>query len=404
MWQNNCFSRISFTATRSTSLTKGFILVPFENMSINDGGVFNLHTHKFMAPFSGFYWIHFSVSIPNETWADVRLLGYDKPLDIMRQHTNFTGTSITTSRDGILLLQDATELWLSSDYALYSDQYMQTSFSGFPLTSMFDPLSVFSVARSSSLESQNRVKISYDIVNIDTANAWDSVNNEYVVPFYGTYIISLSTGAYPKAGHVVEIRVNNVHLASNIFYDSSHSGIDIVSRTIITTLKVRDRLHTQCPDKLCSLYSSIRYQLTTLVGFLYSPYRTVPIAWCVAKKISDPVRGEVYSFEFDRIFIDEGNGWRKVTNRYFVPLAGVYYIHITTGTNNAYSKLELMRNGLPITNVQVESKTTSNFATSRAIILRLKRHEELFIRLPSGYLVISNNHEYASFSGFRIYA
>ena len=68
-----------------------------------------------------------------------------------------------------------------------------------------------------------------------------------------------------------------------------------------------------------------------------------------------------------------------------------------------HSKLELMRNELPVMNVQVQSEATLSFTTSRAIILRLKQFEELCIRLPSGYAVFSNGHKYVSFSGFRLY-
>ena len=395
---------IAFTATRSTSLLKGINPVPFENVTINDGNTFNLQTHKFVTPHFGFYWIHFSVSIPADTRADVHLLGYFKPLDIVRQHTKFTGKSITTSRDGILLLQGATELWLSSGYALYSDRYLQTSFSGFSLSSTMNPLTVFFVARSTSLISHTNAKISYDIVNIDTANAWDSVNNEYIAPLNGTFIISLSTGAYPKEFHVVGINVNNVHLASNIFYDSSHTGTDIISRTVITYLNVGDRLYTRCREQYCSLNSSIDHQLTTLLGFFYSPYRSVPISWWVGKRNNTWVYGEAYPFVFDDILINQGNGWNETTNKYVVPLAGVYYIHLTTGTVGSHSKLELMRNGLAVMNVQVETNEISNFVTSRAIILPLKKHEQLCIKQPNGYRVKSNDHKQASFSGFRIYA
>ena len=89
------------------------------------------------------------------------------------------------------------------------------------------------------------VGISYNIVNIDTANEWNSVNNEYTVFYNGTYVISLSTGAYPNAHYIVQIWENNVHLASNKFYDKSHVNIDVISRTIVTTLKVGDCLDTQ---------------------------------------------------------------------------------------------------------------------------------------------------------------
>ena len=362
--------------------------------------------HTFFTPFTGYYWIHFSIGIPTDTRADVRLHGYHRPLDIVRKHTHFSGTPMTTSRDGIMLLQGATELWLSSGYKIYSDRYLQTSFSGFPLTLLFDPLVLFSVARSTSLVAPANVRTSYDIVNIDTANAWNSVNNEYIAPHNGTYVISLSTGAYPKSPHVVQIRVNNVLLASNIFYDSSHIGIDIISRTIVTTLKVEDRLYTQFDpwqNITFSLYSSTHHQLTTLLGFLYSPYRSVPISWWVGRGKEYFVQGEQYPLEFDNILINQGNGWNQRTNRYLVPLAGVYYIHLTTGTANTRSKLELMRNRHPVMNVHVESYNTSYFITSTAIILRLEKYEELCLRLPSGYVVYSNGNHYVSFSGFRIY-
>ena len=107
-----------------------------------------------------------------------------------------------------MFLQKTTELWLSSDYAIYSDQYMQSSFSGYSLTLLSNPPVVFFLARSSSLLSPDKNRISYDIVNIDTANAWDSVNNKYITPDDGTYIISVSTGAYPKHGQIIGIHVN----------------------------------------------------------------------------------------------------------------------------------------------------------------------------------------------------
>ena len=397
---------ISFCATRSSSLPNESNPIPFENVIINDGDAFNLQKHRFVTPFTGFYWIHFSVSLPTATWANVRLLGYNTSLDIVRQHTNFTGKSITASRDGILFLQKASELWLSSDYAIYSDQYQQTSFSGFPLTLMFNPLVLFSVARSKSLLFQNNRRISYNIINSDTANAWDSVNNEYIAPFKGTYIISVSSGAYPKSGHVVDINVNDLPLAGNIILEvdkDAQSGIDIISRIIITTLEVGDRLYTTF-DPYLPLYSSMHHQLTTLLGFLYSPNHFIPVSWCVGRKEGGWVYGEAYPFVFDCMLINQGNGWNENTNRYLVPLTGVYYIHLTLCSPGFFSKLELMRNGFPVMNVQVEASTAANFLTSRAIILRLEKGEQLCVRLPSGFSALARANYYISFSGFRIYA
>ena len=386
---------------------RGTDFVPFENTTVNDGNAFNLHAYKFTALLTDYYWIHFSVSIPTDTLANVRLLGYFMPFDIVRNHTDFLDTSITTLRDGIMFLESSTNLWLSSEYAIYSDQYLQTSFSGFLLTSLMDPLDIFSVAMSTSIIKEANIRISYDTVNIDTASAWNSTSTEYIAPFHGTYVISLSTGAFPEANHVVKIRVNNELIASNVFCSECHTGLDVISRTIITTLMVGDRLYTQFDrwgNVLYSLYGSTRQHLTTLKGFLYSPHRSVPISWWVGRSKEDYYSdGEMYPLKFDCILINEGHGWNTKSNKYLVPLAGVYYIHLTTGACNARSKLELMRNGLPVVNVQIESNTTSCFTISRAIILRLKKYEELCIRLPSGYRVCSNGHTHISFAGFRIY-
>ena len=361
-----------------------------------------------MTPFTGYYWIHFSVGIPNDTLADVYLLGFLRPLNIVRNYTTFTSTPITKSRDGIMFLQSSTKLWLSSDYAIYSDQYLQISFTGFPLTSLMDPLAVFSVAISTSIIMQINGRIMYDIVNIDTANAWHSVNSEYIAPLTGIYIISFSSGAFPEASHIVEIWVNNVHIASNIFYSELHRGIDVISRTIITSMMVGSRLYTQFNsqnDRFFSLYGSNRHHLTTLMGFLYSPYRLVPISWWVGREVSDFLAGEVYPFKFDYILNNEGKGWDSKSNKYLVPLAGVYYIHLTTSISEGRSKLELMRNGLPVMNVQLESQDiTSYFCASRATLLRLAKFEELSIRLPSKFWIYSDIHRYVSFAGFRIYA
>ena len=72
--QNSFFSScISFCPTRSSSLPKKSNPVPYEQVIINDGDTFNLPTHKFVTPFTGFYWIHFSASLPIDTWTDVHL-------------------------------------------------------------------------------------------------------------------------------------------------------------------------------------------------------------------------------------------------------------------------------------------------------------------------------------------
>ena len=55
---------------------------------------------------------------------------------------------------------------------------------------------------------------------------------------------------------------------------------------------------------------------TTLIGFLYSPYRSDPITWCVGRRTEGFVGGEAYPFVFDDILINQGSGWNDKTKKY----------------------------------------------------------------------------------------
>ena len=398
---------MAFTATRSKILKNATKMISFDSVTVNDGNAFSLKKNTFVAPITSLYWFHISIGIPSNTWANVRLIGCDRPLDIIRQNTSFKDTPMTTSRDGIMLLKEGTQLWLSSDYALYSDHYLQTSFSAFAITSIMDDPIAFSVAMSKSIYYQVGIKIPYDVVNIDTANAWNASNKEYVAPLNGIYVVSVSTAAYPENNHIMQISINNNFLliASVYITDANHSGLDIISRTVIAHLNKGDRLYTQFDawnGLAYSLYSDDRHQ-TTLQGYFYSSCCIDPIAWFAGKFRNGDVTGEVFPFVFDKILINEGKGFNLMTNTFVVPLAGVYYIHLTTGTRRARSKLVLMRNGLPAMNVHVESNDLIYLTSSRAIILQLELYDELRIRLPYGYSAFSNSNQYVTFSGFRIY-
>ena len=108
--------------------------------------------------------------------------------------------------------------------------------------------------------------------------------------------------------------MNNVHLTSNSFEDVSHLGVDIISRTMITTLIAGDRLYTQVNEWTnisFVLYSSYQNRMTALLGFLYSPFRYVPISWWVGRKNEGFLEGELYPVVFDIIFINQGKGWNE---------------------------------------------------------------------------------------------
>jgi hypothetical protein len=327
--------QVSFCATRNTSLTVGTDRVTFDNTTINDGNAFDLDTSRFTPPQAGLYWIHFSVGMQPNTDVDVRLQGASRTPDIVRPHTSYTSTPTTTSRVDFIQ-SDGSDgpMWLSSDSALYSDAFLQTSFSGFLLSSAMDPLVAFAVGLSTPIvNTPANTRIAYSTSYLDTHSGWDAVNNEYVVPVAGAYVITGQCGVYPGDRSGVRVYVNGVkQFIVHISNDNTHTGTDFVSKTVILQLIQGDRLYSQTTvtNTGYSLYGDIRHP-TSLLGFLYSPYRSVPISWSVAREASGSITGPVEAYPFDTVYVNQGNGWQESNYRFVAPVGGVYYIQLTAG-------------------------------------------------------------------------
>ena len=112
--------------------------------------------------------------------------------------------------------------------------------------------------------------------------------------------------------------------------------------------------------------------------------------------------------QFNVKLVNEANGWNPATNLYTVPSSGVYYIQLTAQIGWGPTKMELLVNGIAVVNVYREVKNSPlNFAwdtRSRAIILNLNQSDELRIRLPAGYMLVTDNYKYTTFAGFCLYA
>jgi hypothetical protein len=85
-----------------------------------------------------------------------------------------------TSRDDIQYLSDGQEVYVSSDYTLYSDGMMQTSWSGFKLDDVINMEVVFRAARVTSIiNSPINAAISLDKLIINIGQAWDACNSQF---------------------------------------------------------------------------------------------------------------------------------------------------------------------------------------------------------------------------------
>jgi hypothetical protein len=389
-------NEVIFCATRSTNLTGAANVVGFDGLTSNVGNGFDLSTDTFTAPESGYYWISFSAAIQAEDEADVRLVGSTRQPNIFRESTSLNGVDTTSRNELTVLTAGSSKLTLSSDFPLYSDAGLQVSFSGFSLDSIMTTVVGFSFGLSNTDTTAGR--LIYDQIYVDTHSGWNTSTNSYIAPVDGTYFITLNAANDGVSPGFTDLYAAG-SLLTRLYHYSNATGPDSSSKSVIIQLTAGQQIYTTLTDP--NSYSDLRYQ-TSLLGFLYNPYRQLPISWSVATEAS--ATGLVYPLGFDVVFVNQGNGWNVATNLYKVPLSGTYYITWTAGSYAPYpSLMELVLNESPVANIYRGANLYSNIDTkSRSIILQLVLDDELKIRVPAGYRIYSNAQRITTFSGIRI--
>ena len=394
---------MAFSAVRSTSFSVGSEKrVYFEKELVDEGNGFDLPSSVFTAPYGGYYWLHYSIGINSNSQADAYLTGSERVSNVKRSYTGYNGQDIL-SRDEIFDLNTAcgqVKLW--SDFDVFSDAYLQTSFSGFSIASLSDlsPV-VFSVALASAYTCTLADKVSFDRIIIDTGNGWSLSNRDYIVPITGIYVISLMVGSQPNYPLGVGLYVYG-SILSSVQLGSNDHQLESLGTTVTAELFQNDRLYAGCYYYSPSyLQSDIKAQ-TLLTGFLYRPRDFLGLAWSVASVAT--IVGPAYPVSLPVLILDRGFGWDKATNTYTVRENGVYYIHLTAGVYQAQpTRMEFQVNSVILVNVFMSSTDHNGIKTrSRAIITRLNAGDTLRITLPTGYYLYSNNNRITTFSGFRV--
>ena len=332
----------------------------------------------------------------------------DRSPSIFRTNAKFAKGAYTTSRDYIVPLQSKHDkLSLSSDTKLFSDIYWQTSFAGFYINNIVNPLVTFSFGLSISLVSSNITdkNIPFDVINIDTHNGWNRSRNTYSVKVSGLYVISYSLAAVVGNELFVPLQVNQntvAEIRSFIGGSNVGDGIEILSKTLVLRLNETDHIAAVLCQHNGRIYSDIRCP-TSMKGFLYKPYQGKPVSWrVVIMQVDLCTSGLLDPVKFDEVFVNDGSGWNETSNSFVAPLPGVYYLQISAGMcDDKPTKMELMVNGYPKINVYRQFTKEIFWDTrSRAVILRLLPGDKLHIRLPFGFNIWTSLTE---FGGFRLY-
>lgn len=98
-------------------------MMPIDSVPVNHWASIIQETHT--APVAGYYWLHMSAAIPAYVI-----------INIYRNYKSALDGPVTTSRDAIVYLTNGITVSMSSQYPLYSDSLLQTSFGGFLLDSI----------------------------------------------------------------------------------------------------------------------------------------------------------------------------------------------------------------------------------------------------------------------------
>lgn len=382
---------VSFQATRLSSLPSAPGVVQFDNLPVNHWS-FNQASNTFTAPVTGYYWIHMTVAIPKDSQANVLLRGLS-PVEyiiVSRTSTNYDGP-VTTSTDSVAYLNAGTAIQIITQYPLYSDSLLQTSFGCFLLDSIMSPVVAFAFGLSNSfictLPACSYV-IPFNVIYLDTHYAWNSTSSAYIVPVTGTYVISLSAGTTSIYRVGAYLQVNSVVKMYHVYtYDIFHSQPETYSGLGLVSLKAGDVVSEV-------LYLGTVSPATVFSGFLYSPYLTPAVAFSVGVNKNNAVQNAPLDpVPYDTVLVNQGNGWNKSKFTFTAPFDGVYYIHVTSMmAGGATCQKDVLLNGVAVVNYMYMSTThSSEDSRSRGFILRLKAGDELRVRLTNGTYYIANN-------------
>lgn len=389
---------VSFQATRSTTLSSVPSVVSFDSVPVNHWS-FNQLNSTFTAPVTGYYWLHMSGAIKSAQYANVQLQGVNRPVNIIRNFSTITGDD-TTSASAVVYLTNGSVVYMTSQYSLASDSLLETTFGGFLLDSVMSPVVTFSFGLSTVMNCSGYCSagIPFDITYIDTHNGWRASEQAFVVPVKGVYVVSLVAGGQAYTHLAVYLTVNGASVMSHAnTADTMRVGSDTYSGLGITSVKAGDKI-----GEMLS-YGTVT-SMTTMSGFLYSPYLTPAVAFSVGVGISNQPSAVVDYVPFDTVIIDIGNGWNSQSYSFVTPYSGVYYVHMMLmSTPYTPCQMDLMLNSNPVTTNAAMATNRNCYATSgRGFILRLYVGDELHVRLTAGSYY-SNNNYFVYLTGFLVH-
>jgi hypothetical protein len=391
-----------FSAVRYTPIAASNVL-PFNQVLVDTAGGFDSSMTTYTARSSGFYLMHFSAGVPSYQKLAYYLRNGSTTPGIFLSHTSYNG-ELVSSRHDIQYVSENQSLYISSDYPLFSDGLLQTTWSGFNLNSLMDTLVVLRAARTSNFAGTTVV---FDEMLINVGQGWDECSgNQFLVPRAGIYFLSWISASVPINCGVLRMYINGVFHSESINCAGYYAGIDTSSRTMLLFLNALDVITFVRSTDYGAIYSDLYYP-ASFTGFLYEPKHNQQIAWT----LSFP--GEViYLYgptvvNFTEVALNAGSAWNATSASIQIPVSGLYYLTLAGVSYPVEYKFNMILtlNGQAFINVKEEVddsvKDMYTNVRSRSHIVHLERGDELVAIIPAGYNAYSNR-RHVLFSGFLV--
>ena len=389
---------VLFSAARTTTAASP-LPTPYlmQETTAQRGQSYNLNTGYFTAPLDGTYVFHLSTGVSSGATLGVGIvLGSAKPF-VYRMSTSHNGFDMM-SRDFIYSLTKGQNVYLdpySGNPA--SNGLRQTSWSAFLLDNLMYPKIAFCVSATLLAQSD---KIDFNVVSVNAGNAMNTTTDLFTAPNSGVYVFSLNCGVENGQYNSVSVYINNDQRYSQYLGSTTHNGFDMTSRMVVVSLTAGDTVYASLDYG--SLWNDGNVYSTSFAGFLYEPLDGRKVIWSVHQ--TSITTGYYSPFPFNDVAVNIGNGWNSAANKFVVPYAGIYQLHLTaTSTGSAQMDYQLWWNGVAYASIYV-TKTSHNGGEtrSRAVMVEASIGDTFYIVTVSSSSLYSSILKFISFAGFLL--
>ena len=233
--------------------------VPFTCIVLNEGNGWNPFSYKFVSPVTGIYIFSYSTASAAGIQSLFNLVIDNSILyNVEISDTSHPGIA-SSSRSVPVSINKGQSVWITGNgQQSYGDQYHLSSFKGFLYSPVHRIQVVWSVHNTAAgnciTDSYN---IPFELVHVNVGNAWQSDQNQVVIPVAGIYYVSIAATVIPNKGVEPFVCVNGAR-AGNAGVSNRLAVNGQVTRegAFLFQLKVGDTVSQSDGTNCCTSYTS----------------------------------------------------------------------------------------------------------------------------------------------------